>query len=92
VLVAGVAADETVELEVTGAGGAGADPAPVIGLFPGNAVRLPVIVSWIASGMLQEVDGSFMPPMSPGHLSIPLSPALQLSIICCRVGTSQPLI
>lgn len=41
-------------------------------------------------GMLQEVDGSLTPPIKPGHLSIPLSPASQLSMICWRVGTSQP--
>ena len=62
------------------------------GLSPGNLERTPSICSSIADGMLHEVLGSFRPPIKPGHLSIPLSPASQLSIICCSVCTSQPAI
>lgn len=67
--------------------GAGAPPAGVtphspIGLLPGRAVKVPVIVSWMADGMLQVVESSLIPPIKPGHLSIPESPASQLSMIC----------
>lgn len=61
-----------------------------IGLLPGNADMDPLTTSLIGDGMLQLVVGSFKPPMRPGHLSIPESPASQLSMICWRVSTSQP--
>lgn len=57
-------------------------PHPVTGLSPGRASMVPEMVSGTRLAMLQLVDASFKPPMSPGHLSIPLSPASQLSIIC----------
>jgi len=75
----------------------GAEPQPVTGLLPGSAVSFVVSVesmvknSGPSDGMLHEVLGSLRPPMSPGHLSIPESPALQLSMICCRVAGSHPL-
>jgi hypothetical protein len=72
----------------------GAEPQPVTGLFPGNALNTVasamVKSSGTAAGILQEVLGSFKPPISPGHLSIPASPALQLSMICCRVPGTHP--
>lgn len=61
-----------------------------IGLLPGRADMVPKMVSWIGLTMLQVVEGSLRPPIRPGHLSIPASPALQLSMICWRVVTSQP--
>lgn len=63
---------------------------PVMGLLPGSFSKTPVMVSGYGFAMLQEVEGSLTPPMSPGHLSIPLSPASQLSMICCKVATSHP--
>jgi hypothetical protein len=62
------------------------------GLSPGNLERTPSICSSIADGMLHEVLGSLRPPIKPGHLSIPLSPASQLLIICSSVSSSQPAI
>ena len=76
-------------------GGGGAAPLmsqPVTGLLPGKALRTPSMVSGTDDWMLHEVDGSLMPPIRPGHLSMPESPASQLSIICCKVGTSHPAI
>jgi hypothetical protein len=67
-------------------------PQPVTGLLPGKAARTPSMVSWTASSMLHEVEGSLTPPIRPGHWSMPESPASQLSMICCRVGTSHPAI
>jgi hypothetical protein len=64
------------------AGGEPETPHPVTGLLPGSASNTPWIFSLIASGMLQEVLGSLTPPIRPGHLSIPESPASQLSMIC----------
>jgi hypothetical protein len=83
--------------EVAGAlpppeGGEAGTPHAPRGLFPGNFSMTPVICSLIALGMLHEVPGSLSPPIRPGHLSIPASPALQLSMTCCRVVTSQPAI
>jgi hypothetical protein len=60
------------------------------GLLPGNFGSTPSICSLIGHWILHEVLGSLSPPIKPGHLSIPLSPASQLSIICCNVVTSQP--
>jgi hypothetical protein len=65
-------------------------PQGVTGLFPGSLAMSPMTISLTAQGMLQLVERSLMPPMRPGHLSIPLSPASQLSMICWSVGTSQP--
>lgn len=65
-----------------GAAPAGATPHSPIGLLPGRAVKVPVMVSWMADGMLQVVLSSLSPPIKPGHLSIPESPASQLSMIC----------
>jgi hypothetical protein len=59
-------------------------------LLPGNLARTPSTCSSIGHWILHEVLGSLTPPISPGHLSIPLSPALQLSMICCSVVLSQP--
>ena len=61
---------------------AAATPHAPRGLLPGNAVRSPLITSSMGHWMLQEVLGSLSPPIRPGHLSIPASPALQLSMIC----------
>jgi hypothetical protein len=98
----GASVDDCEEVEEE-AGGAAAvvavDPPPgataftphlPIGLSPGNASITPKTCSLMALGMLQEVEASFKPPIRPGHLSIPESPALQLSIICWRVATSHP--
>lgn len=74
----------------TGAGLAGLTPHSPIGLFPGSLGRTPKITSSTGQTMLQLVEGSLRPPIRPGHLSIPLSPESQLSMICCRVATSQP--
>jgi hypothetical protein len=74
------------------AGGEPETPHPVIGLFPGRASSTPWMFSSIASGILQEVLASLIPPINPGHLSMPESPASQFSMICWRVGTSHPLI
>ena len=63
-----------------------------MGLLPGKAERTPSICSLTDDWMLHEVDGSLIPPMTPGHLSMPESPASQLSMICCRVGMSHPAI
>jgi hypothetical protein len=52
-----------------------------MGLLPGSLDNVPEMTSLIGLLMLQEVDGSFSPPMRPGHLSIPASPALQLLMI-----------
>jgi hypothetical protein len=86
-----------VELSTGAAGEAGVVEPPVTGtphaprgLLPGNSSSVPKIVSSIGHWMLQEVDGSLIPPIRPGHLSIPASPALQLSMICFRVGSSHP--
>jgi hypothetical protein len=68
--------------EEAGAGAAALTPHCPIGLLPGNLDIAPKMVSWIAELMLQEVEGSLSPPMRPGHLSIPESPASQLSMIC----------
>jgi hypothetical protein len=68
----------------------GAAPHEPRGLFPGNASMVPRIVSLIGHSMLQESEGSLSPPMRPGHLSIPASPASQLSMICCKVVWSHP--
>jgi hypothetical protein len=64
------------------AGGTAFTPHLPIGLLPGNASITPKTCSLMALGMLQEVEGSFKPPIRPGHLSIPESPASQLSMIC----------
>lgn len=69
---------------------AGATPHEPRGLFPGNASMTPRTVSWIGDSMLQESEGLFSPPIRPGHLSIPESPASQLSMICCKVAWSHP--
>lgn len=69
---------------------AGATPHEPRGLVPGKASKVPEMVSSIADWMLQEVEGSLSPPMRPGHLSIPESPASQLSMICCKVAWSHP--
>jgi hypothetical protein len=64
------------------AGGEPETPHPVTGLLPGNASSTPWMFSLMASGILQDVLASLIPPISPGHLSMPESPASQLSIIC----------
>lgn len=75
-----------------GAGDVGAStPHCPIGLLPGKAFMTPVIVSSMADLMLHEVESSLRPPMRLGHLSIPELPASQLSMICWRVASSQPL-
>jgi hypothetical protein len=77
----------------TGGGGAvPLVPQPVTGLLPGKALRTPSMVSATGDWMLHEVEGSLVPPIRPGHWSMPESPASQLSIICCKVGTSHPAI
>lgn len=63
------------------------NPQPSSGLFPGRAVRLPVMISSMGDATVQLVDESRA--VTPGHLSIPESPALQLSMMFCRVDTSQ---
>lgn len=68
--------------EEAGTGAATFTPHCPTGLLPGNCDKVPVMVSLIAESMLQEVEGSLSPPMRPGHLSIPESPASQLSMIC----------
>jgi hypothetical protein len=78
--------------ETWGGGAAPLVPQPVMGLLPGKMLRRPSMISGTDDWMLQEVDGSLMPPIKPGHLSMPESPASQLSIICCKVGTSHPAI
>jgi hypothetical protein len=83
---------ELVEVATVGAGAATVPPNPTIGLVPGNASKTPRTSSLIAESMLQVVPESLIPPRSPGHLSIPASPASQLSMICWRTSTSQPLI
>ena len=88
--IGAAAAEEEDELETGGAGAAPFVPQPVIGLSPGKAERTPVISSLTADTMLHEVEASLTPPMRPGHWSIPESPASQLSMICWRVGMSQP--
>lgn len=40
---------------------------PVMGLSPGSFSSTPVISSGTRLAILQEVDGSFNPPMRPGH-------------------------
>lgn len=92
---AGVEAGATTGALVDPAGGVPPPPGAATphwprGLLPGNAFRAPLMVSWTGLWMLQEVDGSLSPPIRPGHLSIPESPASQLSMICWRVFTSQP--
>ena len=76
--------------ETEGDGAVPLVPQPVTGLLPGKALRTPSIVSRTGDGILHEVDGSLTPPIRPGHWSMPESPASQLSIICCKVGTSHP--
>lgn len=61
-----------------------------MGLLPGRAGTTPETTSLMALLMLQDVEGSLIPPIRPGHLSIPESPASQLSMICWRVASSQP--
>lgn len=78
--------------ETRGGGAAPLVSQPVTGLLPGKALRTPSMVSGTDDWMLHEVDGSLMPPIKPGHLSMPESPASQLSIICCKVGMSHPAI
>ena len=70
------------DAELAGAGPAPLEPQGVMGLFPGKASKDPTINSLMGDTMLQEVEGSLSPPMRPGHLSIPESPASQLSMIC----------
>ena len=72
------------------AGGLALTPHCPMALLPGKAFMSPVTFSVMALGMLQDVDGSLRPPIRPGHLSIPAEPASQLSMICCKVGTSHP--
>ena len=64
------------------AGGEPETPHPVTGLLPGSASNTPWMFLLIASGILQDVLASLIPPIRPGHLSIPESPASQLSMIC----------
>lgn len=69
--------------DVAAAAAATVPPHPTMGLLPGSASSVPAIFSLGSAGeMLQEVEGSLRPPIKPGHLSMPLSPALQLSMIC----------
>jgi hypothetical protein len=67
--------------EAGGAPPTGATPQEPIGLLPGSLAIVPLITSLIGLTRLQEVDGSLSPPMRPGHLSIPASPASQLLMI-----------
>lgn len=62
-------------------------PQPSRGLFPGSAVRFPVITSSMGDTTLQLVVESRT--VTPGHWSIPESPVLQVSIIFCSVAWSQ---
>ncbi len=70
----------------------------IVAEFPPDAAEITEASEVVGAGLsvdaaevaVQEDDGSLSPPMRPGHLSIPLSPASQLSMICCSVGWSQP--
>ena len=60
------------------------------GLHPGRAERAPVTAS-SGSGLVMVTSWSVLtPPGRSGHLSAPVSPALQESIIACRVSVFQP--
>jgi hypothetical protein len=63
-------------------GGIAGTPHSPTALLPGKISIISVILSSIALGMLHELLGSLSPPIRPGHLSIPASPASQLSMIC----------
>ena len=80
---------EAAGAETAGAPPTGTPQAP-IGLLPGSLDIVPLITSLTGLTRLQEVDGSFSPPMRPGHLSIPASPASQLLMIWVKVAVSQP--
>lgn len=82
-----VASAEGAFVVATGAGagtGAGAASTPHLptGLLPGSLSKTPSMTSLIGLSILQDVEGSFNPPIRPGHLSIPELPASQLSMIC----------
>lgn len=63
-------------------------PQPTSGLLPGSAVRFPVMASSMGGeAAVQLVDWSRT--VTPGHLSMPESPALHVSMMFCRVATSQ---
>jgi len=72
---------ETIEVEVEAAVVTFTPHCPT-GLSPGNFSMKPKISSSIAELMLHVSEESLIPPMIPGHLSIPESPASQLSMIC----------